>query len=322
MKGAESNLSEATLKRLRKTYDQYEDRNEHMSNYLLLATFFGTDADKEEVKKIMARRNRRGYLTAKENTWLYQNINPYYDHLRNVKVEGYQAESKYCKCGNEFEYFGNLWCDKCLEDYCKECLDYNRENDEFICSRCFDASKNAETFESPSDADLNFKITCPNCHSPKKMRKIDPLSDPHDPFPKYHKPIFYCLHCGGREGKMTTAQIKYDLKSMDELNPNWEEVFPIEKYRAETFNVEFNEWADQEMLTHGQDISFRDWAKDEGKKHGNVPITDWAEHEEESHDERYGAETFGAESKKTKYGMIAAGIITAFALLPEIKKRF
>ena len=36
----------------------------------------------------------------------------------------------------------------------------------------------------------------------------------------------------------------------------------------------------------------------------------------------YGAETFGAESKKTKYGMIAAGVITAFALIPEIKKRF
>ena len=105
--------------------------------------------------------------------------------------------------------------------------------------QCYkDLEKNAETFESPSDADLNFKITCPNCHSPKKMRAIYPLSDPYDPFPKYHKPIFYCLHCGGREGKMTTAQIKYDLKSMDELNPNWKEVFPIEKYRAETFDVE------------------------------------------------------------------------------------
>lgn len=176
-KDAESNLSEATLKRLRKTYDEYEDRNEHLSNYLLLATFFGTDSEKEEVKKIKARRDRRGHLTQKESTWLYENINPYYDHLRNVKA-------------------------------------------------------------------------------------------------------------------------------------------------AEKFNVEFNEWADQEMLTHGQDISFRDWAKDEGKKHGNVPITDWAEHEEESHDERYGVEAFGAESKKTKYGMIAAGVITAFALLPEIKKRF
>ena len=269
------------------------------------------------------------------------------------------------------------------------------------------------------------------------MRRIDPLSDPHDPFPKYHKPIFYCLHCGGREGKMTTAQIKYDLKSMDELNPNWKEVLPIEKYRAETFeakggkrmycpncktnrtwnsafknqnidyskgekprdfifyvcqkcnyahdpktgkkmednwremfgydaetfnaegegkhdweeifadenayyltksvwrdgrhwkcvkcgeikhtekgmpnkrgcegfyedeydfiaeefNVEFNEWADQEMLTHGQDISFRNWAKEEGEKHGDMDLTDWAKDEEESHDERYGAETFEA----------------------------
>lgn len=107
-------------------------------------------------------------------------------------------------------------------------------------------------------------------------------------------------------------------------NPVRENEVPFAKLfmDAETFDVEFNEWADQEMLTHGQDISFRDWAKDEGKKHGNVPITDWAEHEEESHDERYGAETFGAESKKTKYGMIAAGVITAFALLPEIKKRF
>ncbi len=57
-----------------------------------------------------------------------------------------------------------------------------------------------------------------------------------------------------------------------------------------TFNVEFNEWADQEMMTHGKDISFKDWAEDEGMKHGNVPITEWAQHEEESHDARYGAE--------------------------------
>ena len=104
-------------------------------------------------------------------------------------------------------------------------------------------------------------------------------------------------------------------KIFDDVMKNYDR--HTEYRRAETFDVEFNEWADQEMLTHGQDISFRDWAKDEGKKHGNVPITDWAEHEEESHDERY-----GAESKKTKYGMIAAGVITAFALLPEIKKRF
>ena len=59
---------------------------------------------------------------------------------------------------------------------------------------------------------------------------------------------------------------------------------------AESFGVEFNEWADQELMSHGKDISFKDWAEDEGMKHGDVPITDWAQHEEESHDERYGAE--------------------------------
>ena len=61
-------------------------------------------------------------------------------------------------------------------------------------------------------------------------------------------------------------------------------------FNAESFNVEFDDWADQEMKTHGDNISFKKWAKEEGKKHGDVPITDWAEHEEDSHDERYGAE--------------------------------
>ena len=46
------------------------------------------------------------------------------------------------------------------------------------------------------------------------------------------------------------------------------------------------------MMSHGKDISFKDWAEDEGMKHGNVPITEWAEHEEESHDARYGAEDY------------------------------
>ena len=69
-----------------------------------------------------------------------------------------------------------------------------------------------------------------------------------------------------------------------------------EPHGFEVFNVEFNEWADQEMMSHGKDISFKDWAEDEGMKHGDVPITDWAQHEEESHDARYGAETFEAEN--------------------------
>ena len=70
------------------------------------------------------------------------------------------------------------------------------------------------------------------------------------------------------------------------------------RYGAETFDVEFNEWAEQEMMSHGKDISFKDWAEDEGMKHGDVPITDWAQHEEESHDARYGAESFEAESRQ------------------------
>ena len=62
------------------------------------------------------------------------------------------------------------------------------------------------------------------------------------------------------------------------------------RYGAETFKVEFNEWADQELMSHGKDISFKDWAQDEGMKHGNTEITEWAQHEDESHDARYGAE--------------------------------
>jgi len=63
-----------------------------------------------------------------------------------------------------------------------------------------------------------------------------------------------------------------------------------EKKGAETFGVEFDDWAEQEMLTHGETVSFKEWAKEEGKKHGDMDLTDWAEEEEESHDERYGAE--------------------------------
>ena len=65
------------------------------------------------------------------------------------------------------------------------------------------------------------------------------------------------------------------------------------------YNVEFNDWADQEMNSHGKNISFKDWSKDEGLKHGNTEITEWAQHEDESHDARYGAEEY-AESFATE----------------------
>ncbi len=94
-----------------------------------------------------------------------------------------------------------------------------------------------------------------------------------------------CESCGVR-GKGET-NLSYDTAPNREHNRIWWEDIGFE---AETFGVEFDDWADQEMLTHGKMVSFKKWAKEEGKKHGDMDLTDWAEHEEESHDERYGAE--------------------------------
>jgi hypothetical protein len=61
-------------------------------------------------------------------------------------------------------------------------------------------------------------------------------------------------------------------------------------FNAEVFNVELQEWGEQEMKTHGKDISFKDWLDEESETHGDMDLVDWAKDEEESHDERYGAE--------------------------------
>tara|TARA_R100000406_G_scaffold88941_1_gene74627 strand:- start:155 stop:2536 length:2382 start_codon:yes stop_codon:yes gene_type:complete len=76
-----------------------------------------------------------------------------------------------------------------------------------------------------------------------------------------------------------------------------------EPHGFEIFNVEFNDWAKQEMLTHGEDISFKEWAQDESEKHGDMDLEDWAEHEEESHDERYGADEYDNQPKAYKMRM-------------------
>jgi hypothetical protein len=83
---------------------------------------------------------------------------------KSSAIEGYQpnkysfgpislgAESKSCKCGNEFEYFGNVSCDNCLKDYCKDCFnkEYDKKTDKFVCSECVNGIKyGAETFEAP-----------------------------------------------------------------------------------------------------------------------------------------------------------------------------
>jgi hypothetical protein len=64
---------------------------------------------------------------------------------------------------------------------------------------------------------------------------------------------------------------------------------------AESFGAEddltFQEWADQEMMTHGKPEPFDDWLDDELSQHGyNVSLHDWGNHELDSHYERYGAE--------------------------------
>ena len=86
---------------------------------------------------------------------------------------------------------------------------------------------------------------------------------------------------------------------------------------AETFDVEFNEWAEQEMMSHGKDISFKDWAEDEGMKHGDVPITEWAQHEDESHDARYGAESFEDFKRKMVGDSAVAGDVGYMEALEE-----
>ena len=74
-------------------------------------------------------------------------------------------------------------------------------------------------------------------------------------------------------------------------------------------DLKFKEWADQEMKTHGKKESFDDWLDDELKSHGdNVSLQKWGHHELDSHYERYGAESFNADtkgkSKKTKNEII------------------
>jgi hypothetical protein len=65
-------------------------------------------------------------------------------------------------------------------------------------------------------------------------------------------------------------------------------------HTAESFDVEFEDWGNQEMKTHGKYVSFKDWLDEEGENHGDMTLMDWAKHEDESHDERYDVESFEA----------------------------
>ena len=74
------------LKKLKKEYEENEDKNYHRENYLLLAKAFGTKAAIKKVEEIIARSDKQGHTSKKDNDWMYKHINPYYDNIRNEEV--------------------------------------------------------------------------------------------------------------------------------------------------------------------------------------------------------------------------------------------
>ena len=104
--------------------------------------------------------------------------------------------------------------------------------------------------------------------------------------------------------KMTVKQLKVELKARG-LKVSGKKAELIERLQTEPLSAEsdegmggnqmfdalsFGDWADQEMQTHGEDVSFDEWVDDESTKHGDETFDDWADHERESHTNRYNAE--------------------------------
>ena len=75
------------LKKLKKEYEDNEDKNYHRENYLLLAKAFGTRAEIKKVEEIMKRSEANNSTSKADNDWMYKNINKYYDKIRNEEVE-------------------------------------------------------------------------------------------------------------------------------------------------------------------------------------------------------------------------------------------
>ena len=69
-------------KAVMKKYKENEDNNAHTENYLMLATFFGTDSEVKKVKDIMKRNKKQGSTSESDNDWMYKNINKYYKKLK------------------------------------------------------------------------------------------------------------------------------------------------------------------------------------------------------------------------------------------------
>jgi hypothetical protein len=75
------------LKKLKKEYEDNEDKNYHRENYLLLAKAFGTRAEIKKVEEIMKRSEANNSTSKADNDWMYKNINKYYNKIRNEGID-------------------------------------------------------------------------------------------------------------------------------------------------------------------------------------------------------------------------------------------
>ena len=86
-KNEEAEIDEAVnLKQLKKQYNKNEDENRHTENYLLLAKAFGSKSEVKKVQDIMKRNEKQGHTSKSDMDWMYKNINPYYDKIRNEET--------------------------------------------------------------------------------------------------------------------------------------------------------------------------------------------------------------------------------------------
>jgi len=89
----EVDIEEAVnLKKLKKEYEDNEDKNNHTENYLLLAKAFGSSSEVKKVQEIMKRNQKQGSTSKSDMDWMYKNINPYYDKIRNEEVKMDEAK--------------------------------------------------------------------------------------------------------------------------------------------------------------------------------------------------------------------------------------
>ena len=101
---------------------------------------------------------------------------------------------------------------------------------------------------------------------------------------------FYANVFSGSDKDSATTDFNGDVLVSE--NPDAFDKDEVSKMMADYEADTLQEWGDQEMMTHGKNVSFENWLQEEVESHGDVEFMDWAEHEEESHEDRYGAENF------------------------------